>query len=188
MNNFNNLTVPRGTKYMKNINVSTPELIGVFDALERHSFVSVEYQSETKLKKNPFFKSVVKLVKVVLLCGTEYQKAVNNRLKKSGIENPDFIKRETYLESRGNTPITKKKDSEQLYLSYFEVRRDFEVFFDKDGNEVSKNLIKEFLPTYTPKSQEQHGLSDGSFVVRKNLKIENILQVVVDGTTYQHKP
>lgn len=173
---------------MKNINVSTPELIGVFDALERHSFVSVEYQTETKLKKNPFYKTVNKLVKVVILCGTEYQKAVNNKLKKEGIEKPEFIKSETYLESRGNSPVTKKKDSEQMYLSYYELRRDFEAFFDKDGNEVNKNLIKEFLPTYTPKSQEGHGLSDGSFVVRKNLKIENILQVVVDGTTYQHKP
>jgi hypothetical protein len=173
---------------MKNLVVSTPELIGVFDALERHSFVSVEYQTETKLKKNPFYKTVNKLVKVVLLCGTEYQKAVNNRLKKEGIENPDFVKGETYVERRGNSPVTKKKDSEQMYLSYYELRRDFECFFDSQGNEVSKTLIGEFLPKYQPKSQEQHGLQDGSFVVRKNLKIENIMQVVVDGTTYQHKP
>ena len=172
---------------MKNINVSTPELIGVFDALERHSFVSVEYQTETKLKKNPFYKTVQKLVKVVILCGTEYQKAVNNKLKKEGIENPDFVKSETYVERRGDSPVTKKKDSEQYYLSYFEVRRDFECFFDSQGNEINKALISEFLPTYTPKSQEEHGLSDGSFVIRKNLKLENILQVVVDGTTYQHK-
>lgn len=129
------------------------------------------------LKKVSFFVATV---------GNNYEDAINNRLKKHGLEN-NFVANKSSVSApfpMSSNGIMRQgiKDENQKYLRlYFQVgpNKSTESYYvDADGNviDVSKKDQEEFFDKkYVSKKQENAGLQKEDQVMIRDFKVESIV-------------
>jgi len=116
--------------------------------------------------------------KIVSL-GNEYEKAVNNRLKKEG-KDQDFESMGSYCEPvSGNNILFKHKTKDQFYLRYYSnlcpTHKTVTFYCDACGVEIPRELFYKLQEEYYPilkSKNESQGLDNDVQV--NNVKLENV--------------
>ena len=158
--------------------------------LENSGIFSFGAITEKKsLKKSRLTKEVtpenIRILYKVVLCsvrlGSDYQKAVNNRLAKEG-KVQDFKSQGTYTNPvNGSKIVLKHKDNDTHYLRVypnlcfsFNTRKEY---FDSDGNHVSYKKFKKLEQEYfsMPSNNKSQGLDDQ--IIVNNYKMVNVKYV-----------
>jgi hypothetical protein len=145
---------------------------------------NVQYMTSPALNKEgkQLFGMVSKIAAVGCMIGYDFEKSVNNQLAREG-KVADF-KVKPLWKGKGihkNAQLVEHEDSKELYLSY-KYQQTFKAFhFDAALNFIPKAMLKPFLTGSKPTNQ---GVAEGSEVLPRTLKIENIRKIKMKKITY----
>ena len=131
--------------------ITKKELIDLINKIKGVTFVSVDVQTEPKMRKtdNPYL-GTTKLVTLSGAINYDYENSVNNQLLREGKE-ANFIVSPRKWGEHANNWIEYKND---YYLS-IKVENYSEPVFIYNGNKIDKELLEPFLQkSKDPKTQE----------------------------------
>jgi hypothetical protein len=158
--------------------ITKAELIKMIDETKGATFVSVDIESDPRMKKayNPYM-GAVKLVTLSGAINFDYENAVNNQLQREGKEADFTSKPRSWGIHEGNW-ITHKG---QHYLTV-KVQSNSEPVYMLDGKVISTDEVKPYLPE-SSKPHTQAAL-DKEVVVR-DIKIESIKKLRMAGEEFE---
>ena len=114
----------------------------------------------------------------VVSLGNQYEKAVNNRLKKEGKEQGFEAKGSYCISASDNNILYRHKMKDQFYVRYYSnlchTHKVVVFYYDANGVEIPKELFYKLQAEYFPlsKSNDNQGLNNEVKV--NNVKIENL--------------
>ena len=173
---------------MNCVNVDHKGLQKVLQNIGSCKFVSITADTTPSLKSpktNGLLKQngesrIIKRSKVVISTGDslDYKSVVNRRLVKVGEQPVVEVQPRKWGERVPNTPFV--INCGKLYLEAL-VNRAVSTQYFFDGNEVTKDDIKEYLREKT--NADTYGLDENQPIWR-DYNLENIREVVADSVTY----
>lgn len=154
------------------------------------TFVQLTYKGVQKVRKtgNPFTEPIIKRTEINVSFFGNYQNAVNNRLKKAGLE-ADFTANPLAWGEWlvPNKIITHKGEKYVRFYLHKNSNPKTEYFYNGDpltGSELM-NAKTFFQESSTSARQTDAGLEDENQCKPFTLQINNILQITVNGETYK---
>lgn len=181
------------------------ELVTKLMGLKGHPFGALKFFNEVtdlvggKSTFNQFGGKVYKYMRLNYMNNVDYKTAIENRMKKEGL-NPDDFRHEghkwlkRYKNGEELTTIGYHEADENLdielrrwYLIVYIVsgKQVFEVnYFDANFQPIPMEVIKPLLRDKTSKKQADAGLNDDSQVVYRNFKIESVRELSINGEVY----
>lgn len=169
-------------------------LLEILKEVKGCQFVGLTYVSTLKLKKrgNPFANdNICKLVSTNCQFNYDYEKAVKNRISKSGGDPNEFTGEKLPW---GNWLSFNKliEHKDQIYVRFYKLAKvKSDIVYFINGNIASAEevkIIKEFLPAtnYNSQKQSEAGLEDNQ-VMLFNVNIDNIKRISINGKVYNVK-
>lgn len=149
-----------------------------------------------KATKNLFEGEVYKYFRAVAMTNIEYQKAVNNRLVKVGEEALFVAKQHKWMDRYINedgelTSLGYHRADKDLPLNqrrwyfvlYFTSKKQiFEsVYYDGKLNEIPYEAIKPYFKDTNSATQSEAGLSQDDQVIYRDIKIESLKEISING-------
>lgn len=149
-----------------------------------------------KKTKDLFEGEVYKYFRAVAMTNVEYQKAVNNRLVKVGEEALFVAKQHKWMDRYVNedgelTSLGYHRADKDLPLNqrrwyfvlYFTSKKQiFEsVYYDKNLNEIPYEAIKPYFKDTNSATQSEAGLSQDDQVIYRDIKIESLKEISING-------
>jgi hypothetical protein len=169
--------------------ITTTELKNVLLNMNGTPFISFVTDTEVRMNKtnNPFFGRVRKEKFTVVQSGFDYEKSVNNRLKKEGKENdfksvPNWMK---LVDENNLFLVTDKKTETKFYFRYQYVSdKPIKTNYTLDGKKVNKDLLFSFIGKYLPKSKSYSNQNLDNPLRFSTVKLENIKEITINKTKY----
>jgi hypothetical protein len=153
--------------------------------LKGGTFAGITTQTQPKMRKtnNPYVKDgVVKITEATVIIGFYYKNSVNNRLEAQGFE-PNFEPEPRKWGKRiKGSPLVEHKGNYYLECLILPDKTNSVYYNAKTGEEIPYENIEQFLYK-SSKPKTQNMLQDGTEVVLRDYKIENIREIRVGGET-----
>lgn len=174
---------------MKNITVE--QLPALLNSVNQGSFVSLVTETEPKLNKknretkapNPW-KQVVRVATRRGLIASNYENVVNNRREQEN--HPEEFRAEQLWNGAGehvpgSKTLVRHKTTGKLYMVFYPTAEVTKDTWLADGEEVSIEALKPFLPPVSEGSKRQELENPVPWRV---IALENIKKITVRGETY----
>lgn len=154
--------------------LTTNELISVLLNVKGSNFVSIESETEPKLKKGNPFNGLVKISRINGIINFLYQNSVNNQRLREGKENNFEPLPRKWGQKIQGTPLIVNKD--QYYLELKVEKSDSEYIMN--GKPVDYESIKPY--TYSSKSRQDLDKE----VILRDYNLSSIRKISLQGETY----
>lgn len=174
---------------MKTTTINTTELKNILLKLNGTPFISFITDTEVRMNKtnNPYHGRVKKQKFTVVQSGFDYERSVNNRLKKEGKEDdfssvPNWMK---LVDENNLFLVTDKKTETKFYFRYQYVsNKPLETTYFLDGKKVEKDTILPLIKPFLPKSNNYSNQNLDNPLRFSTVKLENIKEITINKTHY----
>ena len=145
-----------------------------------HSFIGLTTLTDARAKKtgNPFGK-ILKKTRLLANIGFHYANSLDNQAKREGKDIDFDIKPRRWGVRLPNTPLVEHKGKH--YLEYKAESVQSVEYFTEEGEQIEKDLIKEFLPQ--PRHSSTQNDLDKKIILR-DVAIENIISLRISKKVY----
>ena len=174
---------------MEKIKLTKSQFVEYLRNLKGCQFVNVIALTEADMNKrnNAYYGRVMKLSITPMQIGFDYQKAVNNRLKREGKE-PNFIAESLKW---GEWEIYNKviaHKGEQYLRTYCVKNRHPKTYYLLDGRLATKEEFTQFSQFFKTKTASQKqtdmGLEEEEQVKPRNYKFSNLVSITINHTRF----
>lgn len=171
--------------------INTAELVKMMANIKGATICTIDAVTEPKMNKrgNPYIGRVLKLTRVQLQFGYDYERAVNNRLKAQGLE-PNF-KAESRSWGEWIIPNKVAYHKGEFYFRFYTMENEnsvCEVYYLIDGRLATKSEVEE-LKAFMPRESESNTQSGAGLtehqVKPREYKASAIRKIAVNGDVYE---
>lgn len=169
--------------------ITKSQLVSMLSDVKGTSFVQLLYVGEQKMRKtnNPF-DTIIKRVSQNLSFNYSYEKAVNNRLDKKGLDN-DF-KSSPLAWGTWLIPNKTITHNDTIYIRfYMHGNTKTNTTYFHNGNELTGKQLenaKTFFQGHSESSkQSEAGLDESEQVKPLAIKVDNIRKITINKETYE---
>lgn len=165
------------------IKVTENEMLQILLSLDKPTFTNIKSKVVTRMNKrnNPYFEKVFKTTEGNYFIGGDYEKMVNNQIKKEDLENIDFKSKECSVGNHVSKCILYNENTEKHYLQHYVFREiPLKSTYEFEGNEIEKQLFESYLV----KKSENKTQPQERKIVPPTFKMESILEMSLNGNRY----
>lgn len=171
--------------------VTSEELLTILSNLKGMPFTGVTLRTEVKLSKKAIAElggKIIKTAKYVFATNRGYTRAVKLEMERQGIDSSAWVSQPLYEGAYHISDcIIYYPKLDQYYVQFiFNKNSALTQTYTIEGREVSKESIAQYLPNKT-ESLKQKLMGMESTIKTICPKIENVIELNVDGISYQVK-
>jgi len=171
--------------------VTSEELLTILSNLKGMPFTGVTLRTEVKLSKKAIAElggKIIKTAKYVFATNRGYTRAVKLEMERQGIDSSAWVSQPLYEGAYHISDcIIYYPKLDQYYVQFiFNKNSAITQTYTIEGREVSKESIAQYLPNKT-ESLKQKLVGMESTIKTICPKVENVIELNVDGISYQVK-
>jgi hypothetical protein len=165
------------------IRVSENEMLEILKGLEKPTFTNIKSKVITRMNKtgNPYFEKVFKTTEGNYFIGGDYEKMVNEKIKKEDLEGIDFKSQECKVGNHVSKCILYNEKLDTYYLQHYVFPEiPLKSTFEFEGNEIEKQMFESYLVKKSTTSRQPQERK----VFPPSFKMSSILEMSLNGNRY----
>jgi hypothetical protein len=165
------------------IGVSEMEMVNILMGLEKPTFTNILSKIKVRMNKtgNPYHERVFKTTEGNYFIGGDYEKMVNNQIKKEDLEGIDFKSQECKVGNHVSKCILYNEKLDTYYLQHYVFKEiPLKSTFEFEGNEIEKQMFE----SYMVKKSENKSQPQERKIFPPSFKMSSILEISLNGNRY----
>lgn len=165
------------------IKTTENEVLRMLMNLEKPTFTNIKSRVKVRMNKtgNPYYDQVWKTTEGNYFIGGDYEKMVNNQIKKEDLEGIDFKSQECKVGNHVSKCILYNEKLDTHYLQHYVFREvPLKSTYEFEGNEIEKQLFE----SYMVKKSENKSQPQERKIFPPSFKMSSILEISLNGNRY----